>query len=104
MEEFNYLVITQKKLIDQIAKKEDINVETVRRIFSAAEGIIFDYLSSTTPSENVVVKILNGLSLTGKYLPKKEIHTYDDIKCEERISVKPKITRYYNRKINRYFD
>ena len=89
--------------INQIAKKEDINVETVRRIFSATENIVFDYLSSTTPSENVVVKILNGLSLTGKYIPEKEIHTYDDIKCEERISVKPRVTRYYNRKINNYF-
>ena len=103
MEEIKYLVITQKKLINQIAKKEDINVETVRRIFSATENIVFDYLSSTTPSENVVVKILNGLSLTGKYIPEKEIHTYDDIKCEERISVKPRVTRYYNRKINNYF-
>ena len=98
MEEIKYLVITQKKLINQIAKKEDINVETVRRIFSATENIVFDYLS-----ENVVVKILNGLSLTGKYIPEKEIHTYDDIKCEERISVKPRVTRYYNRKINNYF-
>lgn len=104
MEEINYLIITQKKLIDQVAKKEDINVATVRRIFEATEDIIFDYLSSTTPSESVIVKPFNGLSLCGKYIPRKELHTYDDIVCEERIRVNPKITRYYNRKINRYFD
>lgn len=104
MEEVIYLVITQKQLIDQIAKKEDINIETVRRVVSATEELIFDYLSSTTPSENVVVKILNGLSLIGKYIPEKEIYTYDNIKCRDRIRVCPKITRYYNRKINKYFD
>lgn len=104
MEEVNYLIITQKRLIDQVAKKEDINIATVRRIFEATEDIIFDYLSSTTPSESVTVKPLSGLTICGKYIPQKEIHTYDDIICNERISVKPKITRYYNRKINKYFD
>lgn len=98
------MIVTKQKLINQISKKEDINVETVRKIFNAAEDLIFDYLSSTTPSENVVVKILNGLSLTGKYIPEKEISTFDNLKCVERINVKPKITRHYNRKINRYFD
>lgn len=77
---------------------------TVRDILKSAEKIIFDHLSSTTPTENIVIKVLDGLSLECNYIPAHEIHTYDNIKCEERIWVKPKITRYYNRKINGYFD
>ena len=98
------MIITQDILIKQIADKEDINVATVREIFKSAEDIIFDHLSSTTPSENTIIKLLDGLSLECNYIPEKEVHTYDDIICKPRIWSKPKITRYYNRKLNRYFD
>lgn len=98
------MTLTQDELIKQIANKEDINVATVREIFKSAEDIIFDYLSSTTPSENTIIKLLDGLSLECNYVPEKEIHTYDDIVCKPRIWSKPKITRYYNRKLNGYFD
>ena len=98
------MIITQDTLIKQIADKEDINVATVREIFKSAEDIIFDHLSSTTPSENTIIKLLDGLSLECNYIPEKEIHTYDDIVCKPRIWSKPKITRYYNRKLNGYFD
>ena len=98
------MIITQDALIKQIADKEDINVATVREVFKSAEDIIFDHLSSTTPSENTIIKLLDGLSLECNYVPEKEIHTYDDIVCKPRIWSKPKITRYYNRKLNGYFD
>ncbi len=98
------MTLTQEELINQIANKEDISVATVRNIFKSAEKIIFDYLSSTKPSENKSIKLLDGLSLECNYIPGKEIHTYDDINCKPRIWTKPKITRYYNRKLNGYFD
>ena len=99
-----YLIITQEKLIKEIAYKEDIKVATVRNVFKQAERCIFAHLSSTTPTENTVVKVLDGLSLECNYIPEHEIHTYDDIKCDAKIWTKPKITRYYNRKLNGYFD
>ena len=98
------MIITQDTLIKQIADKEDINVATVREIFKSADDIIFDHLSFTTPSENTIIKLLDGLSLECNYVPEKEIHTYDDIVCKPKIWSKPKITRYYNRKLNGYFD
>lgn len=98
------MTLTQDDLIKQIANKEDINVATVRKVFKSAEDIIFDYLSSATPSENTLIKILDGLSIECNYIPEREIHTYDDIVCKSRIWAKPKITRYYNRKLNGYFD
>ena len=98
------MIITQDTLIKQIADKEEINVATVREIFKSAEDIIFDHLSSTTPSENTIIKLLDGLSLECNYIPEKEVHTYDDIICKPRIWSKPKITRYYNRKLNGYFN
>lgn len=98
------MTITQDNLVKEIAEKEGIQTATVQKIFKSTEKIVFDYLSSATPTENVVIKILNGLSLECNYIPEHEIHTYDTIKCDARIWVKPNITRYYNRKLNGYFD
>lgn len=76
----------------------------MQSIFKTLEKYIFENLSSTTPTENTTVKLLDGLSLECNYIPEREVHTYDDIICKPRIWVKPKVTRYYNRKLNRYFD
>ena len=96
------MIITQEKLITKIADQEGINTATVRKIFKSAEDIILNCLSSTTSSESTVVKLIDGLSLECNYIPEKQIHTYTDIVCKPKIWVKPKVTRYYNRKINKY--
>ena len=98
------MILTQDDLIKRIAKREDINVAMVRKVFKTAEKIIFDHLSSTTPSETNTIKPFDGLSIECKYIPEKEIHTYDDILVNEKIWAKPKITRHYNRKLNGYFE
>lgn len=97
------MVITKENLIERIANKEDVNTATVRKIFKSAEDIIFACLSSTSPSENTIVKLLDGLSLECSYVPETTMHTYDDITCKPRIRTKAKVTRHYNRKLNRYF-
>lgn len=81
-----------------------MNTATVHNVFKSAENIIFACLSSTTPLENTVIRLFDGLSLECNYIPEKEIRTYDRILCKPRIWTKPKITRYYNRKLNGYFD
>ena len=98
------MTITQENLLQQIAGTGDVNIATVRRVFKTAEDVIFHHLSSTTSQENTIVKVIDGLSLEGSFIPEKEIHTYDHITCKPRIRVRPKVTRYYNRKLNGYFD
>lgn len=94
------MIVTQENLIKQIADRESMNTDMVRQIFKSAETVIFQCLSSTTPSENTIVKLLDGLSLECNYIPEKHIHTYDDIVCQPRIRARPRVTRYYNRKLN----
>ena len=98
------MILTQDDLIKRIAKKEDINVAMVRKVFKTAEKIIFDHLSSTTPSETMVAKPLDGLSIECRYVPEKEIYGFGNFIAEDRIKAKPKITRHYNRKLNGYFN
>lgn len=96
------MVITQDDLIKEIADKEDIDVTTVREIVKSAENIVFDYLSSTTPSENVIIKILNGLSLESEYVPVHNVNRgiFKNYDCPEKIKVKAYITKYYKNKLN----
>jgi hypothetical protein len=96
------LIITQENLIKQIANEEDMDVATVRHIFKSAEDIIFDYLSSTTPSEDVIIKPFKGLNIKRKYIDKKLYSKgmFQNITCQEHISVKANLSKYYTKKIN----
>lgn len=96
------MIITQDDLIRQIAEKEDINVATVRDIFKSAEGIVFDHLSSTPPSENVIVKLLKGFSLERRYVHKKKYTKgmFKNIECPAHINIKAVSSKYYNNRVN----
>lgn len=94
------MIITQEQLLREIAETEDLNLADLRRIFASLEELLFHYLSMASPSEEVTVKPLKGLSVECKYIPPRQLHTYRELQCKERIWAKPKITRYYNRRLN----
>lgn len=96
--------VTQDVLINQIATKEDIDVATVRKILKSAENIIFDYLSSITPSEEVNIKLLNGINIKRKYIKKKKYSKgmFQNIECPDHVNVKASLSKYYNGQVNQY--
>ena len=96
--------VTQDVLINQIATKEDIDVATVRKILKSAENIVFDYLSSITPSEEVNIKLLNGINIKRKYIKKKKYTKgmFQNINCPEHVNVKACLSKYYNGQVNQY--
>lgn len=94
--------ITQDTIINQIATKEDIDVATVRKILKATENMIFDYLSSTTPSEELNIKLFNGFNIKRKYIEEKKYSKgmFQNIDCPNHVSVKAYLSKYYNGQIN----
>lgn len=96
------MIITQDNLIKQIADRRDISVATVRDIFESAEDIIFDHLSSTTPSENIIIKLLNGISLERKYIEQKKYSKgmFQNIDCPEHVNIKANSSKYYSKRVN----
>ncbi len=96
--------VTQDVLINQIAIKEDIDVATVRKILKSAENIVFDYLSSITPSEDINIKILNGINIKRKYIKKKKYSKgmFQNIECPDHVNVKACLSKYYNGQVNQY--
>lgn len=100
------MIVTRDELIKKIAKKENINVSTVRQILDALEDTAFDCFSHTTPTENVIVKLMNGVNMECTFIPGKDIRKgmFQNTACADRLKVKSCVTRYYNRKLNGYFE
>ena len=96
------LNINQDMLIQQIADREDINVATVRKLFKSAEDIIFDYLSSIPPSDEITIKLFNGISIKRKYIKARKYSRgmFKNIDCPEHVSVKTYLSKYYNGQVN----
>ena len=96
------MIITQDNLIRQIADREDIDVATVRDVFESAESVIFDHLSSTAPSENIIIKLLNGVNVERIFIKKKKYTKgmFQDIECPDKIRVKASSSKYYTKRVN----
>lgn len=96
------MVITQDNLIRQIADREDIDVATVRDVFESAENVIFDHLSSTAPSENIIIKLLSGINVERNFVKKKKYTKgmFQDIECPDKVRVKASSSKYYTNRVN----
>ena len=94
--------ITQDTLIKQIAERENINVATVRKLFQSVEDVIFSCLSSTAPSEEMSIKLFNGIQLKRKYIREKKYSKgmFQDINCPEHVNIKASLSKYYNGQVN----
>ena len=94
-------IISKKKLIKSIRSLHTKAV--IKDVYSTLENVIFDYLSSANKKQDVCIKLFEGISLDGKYIPEKtkknnltgEIHT-----VESKIKPKFNITRSYCEKLN----
>ena len=97
------MIVTQDSLIKQIAAQENIDIKTIQNIFKSTENIIFKHLSSTAPSENIIIKLFNGINLERKYVEKKKYSKgmFQNIECVEHVNIKSSFSKYYRQKINK---
>ncbi|MBO5828914.1 MAG: HU family DNA-binding protein [Paludibacteraceae bacterium] len=94
---------TKECLIKDIAKSTNNNVSDVRNIYNALEKDIFDILSSVDKDRDVCIKLFEGISLDGVYVPektKKNNLTGEMSFVESKIKPKFNITRSYIEKLN----
>ena len=94
-------------MIKEIAKREGLPLSTVQSLYWTLENYIFEKLSSATSTENVEIKLFNGISIDCSYKNVREMKHPESgelFESNAKIWAKPKITRHYNRKLNGYFD
>ena len=95
--------ITKETLIRDIAKQTNKSINDVRDIYNTLEKTIFDILSSVDVNGDISIKLFEGISLDGVYIPEKTKQNNLTGKMslvESKIKPKFNITRSYCAKLN----
>ena len=95
--------ITKESLIKDIAKQTSKNINDVKEIYNALENTIFDILSSVDVNGDISIRLFEGISLDGIYVPEKTKQNNLTGKMslvESKIKPKFNITRSYCEKLN----
>ena len=95
--------ITKDSLIRDIAKQTNNNISDVKDIYNALESTIFDILSSVNINGDITIRLFEGISLDGTYIPEKTKTnnlTGKESFVQSKIKPKCNITRSYCEKLN----
>lgn len=102
MRKKNQIVYKQMDLIKEIAEENPAySIDDVRNILESFENCIKEKLAESEAEHPVQVKLFFGLSLLGWVVPASNRNCFGvDLEIDDKIRVKPKLTRYFTRKIN----
>lgn len=93
--------ISKKRLIRSI---RNFHTKTaIKNIYSTLENIVFESLHSVDKKNDICIKLFEGISIDGKYVPektKKNNFTGEIDIVESRIKPKFNVTRSYCDKLN----
>lgn len=95
--------ITKENLIRNIAKETNKNINEIRDFYNSLESLIFDFISSVDVHGDISIKLFEGISLNGIYIPEKtkQNNLTGEIRfVESKIKPKFNITRSYIEKLN----
>lgn len=95
--------ITKENLIRDIAKQTNKNISDVKDVYNTLEKTIFDILSSVEDNGDTSIRLFEGITLDGIYIPEKiKINnlTGKENLVESKIKPKFSITRSYCEKLN----
>ena len=95
--------ITKDALIKDIAKQTNKSVSDIKDIYNTLEKTIFDILSSVNTNGDVSIRLFEGISLDGIYIPEKTKQnnlTGKSSLVKSKIKPKFNITRSYCEKLN----
>lgn len=96
-------VIKKENLIRDVAKQTNNNISDVKLVYNTLESNIFRLLSSVNKDNDICIKLFEGISLDGKYVPEKTKQnnlTGETHFVESKIKPKFNITRSYCEKLN----
>ncbi|MCI8854872.1 MAG: hypothetical protein HFI32_15515 [Lachnospiraceae bacterium] len=94
--------ITQDTFINQLANREGLSAGMVRQTLKAAERLLFDYVSSIAPAEELTIKLFSGFTVQRKYVPGKTYSRgmFQNIQSPEHVTAKVSLSKYYMDQVN----
>lgn len=96
-------IITKENLIKDIAKQSNNTISDTKDFYNTFEDVIFNTLSSVNENKDVRIKLFEGITLDGTYIPertKKNNLTGETNLVHSKIKPKFNITRSYCEKLN----
>lgn len=96
-----YGTVSKKRLIRSIRNSH--TKTAIKNIYSTLENIVFESLHSVDKKNDICIKLFEGISIDGKYVPektKKNNFTGEIDIVESRIKPKFNVTRSYCDKLN----
>ena len=94
-------LVSKKKLVKSI--RESHTKAVVKNVYNTLEHLLFKCLSDVNKKHDVTIKMFEGISLNGKFVPEqmKENHLTKQVNLvESHIKPKFNITRSYREKLN----
>ena len=97
------ITITKENIIKDVAKRTKQSILNTKDFYNALESAIFDMLKSVNEEQDIHIKLFEGISLDGTYIPEKM--KTNNLTGETNLvssKTKPKfnITRSYIEKLN----
>lgn len=94
---------TREQLIRSIVKESKVDMDSVRLAYNCLEGKVQKLLAETTPEQDVKVKLFEGITIEGKYIPETvKINNLTGKEITYKAKIKPtvKVSRRYGEKLN----
>lgn len=94
-------VVSKKKLVKSVRNSHSKRV--IKDVYDVLEDILFNILSSVNNKQDICIKLFEGISLDGTYVPektKKNNLTGETKLVHSKIKPKFNITRSYCEKLN----
>ena len=95
--------ITKEALIKDIAKQTNMDIDDVKDVYNTLERTIFDSISSVDVNGDISIRLFEGISLDGIYIPEKiKQNNLTGKSSLVKSKIKPKfnITQSYCEKLN----
>lgn len=101
----NHEVYTKEMLVKKVAKQTRTAPSTARLIVNTLEDDIFELLATVNQDTDVSIRLFEGISIDGKYVPEKtKVNnlTGKPIVASSKIKAKANVTRNYCEKLTNY--
>ena len=102
MRKENLIIYNQADLIKEISEDyPSYSEDNIKNILESLEIHIKEHLAESELEHPVQVQIFFGLSLLGWIIPAANKNCFGvDVELNDRIRIRPKLTRYFIRKVN----
>lgn len=103
--EKNKMVYSKSEIVDNVARCCRVRLNVVEKVFAEIEYFIMERLSDADGSNDVVLKLFDGMSLSASFVPEKEKLnnlTGETITTTSKIAIKANVTKTYKNKVSEY--